>query len=363
MATAPFFYHPRMLAYDFGRAHPLRPERLRRAAEILGALGIESMDPGPGERADLLLSHSQEYVDAVERVEQLDRVTASGYGLGTADNPIFPDMYAASLAYCAGSAAAARAVAHGARLAFNLSGGLHHAMRARASGFCVFNDCAIALSILKEAFGRVAYVDIDVHHGDGVQAIFCDDPNVLTCSIHESGKTLFPGTGFIEETGPCFTSLNVPLAAGTTGDTFMWAFEQAVIPALKRFAPRALVLQMGADAHETDPLAHLCLQVQDWLAAIKMVAELGLPTVALGGGGYNLDNVPRMWVAATLVLLERPVPEHLPASFDPSGRIQTFDLGEPPPQAGYAEAARVVERLEYQVLAHIPIPERSPCGS
>lgn len=317
---APFYYHPRMLAYDFGPRHPLRPERLHRAVVILERYGFESTDPGQGDVADVLRVHDPAFVDYVRQG------APDGYrfGFGPGDNPPFEGMFDASLAYVAGSAAAARRVCEGAPLAISLSGGLHHARRAEASGFCIFNDPAIALHILRERFERVAYVDIDVHHGDGVQWLWYDDPSVLTCSIHQDGRTLYPGTGGVEETGAEHSSVNVPMAPGTTGDVWLWAFEEVIMAALRRFQPQAIVLQMGTDAHFSDPLARLQVTAREWTGAVRMVRDFGVPIVAVGGGGYAITAVPRMWAAACLTLCAVQVPENLPEDLDTTWNMPYF---------------------------------------
>jgi acetoin utilization protein AcuC len=354
-----FYYHPRMLQYDFGPQHPLRPERLKRAIQLLeSVVPIASIDPGLGRREDVLRVHDEDYVEAVELLGS-GYFTPEGFkdgaGFGTLDNPAFPEMHEASLSYVAGSVAAAHAVCDGAYRAFSLSGGLHHALRSKASGFCIYNDPAIALDVLLERFDRVAYIDIDVHHGDGVQWLWLDDPRVLTCSIHEDGRTLFPRTGAVEETGSWFTSLNVPIEAKTSGDVWLWAFEQTVLPAMERFQPQALVLQMGTDPHYQDRLGHLRVTAAHWLGAVRRVHELDLPTVAVGGGGYNLDTVPRMWAAAVLMLSDAELPEALPEPLASQWRVPAFlDVGElPEPGIGREHAEAVVDRVRRVVLANL----------
>lgn len=341
-----FFYHPRMLSYDFGPSHPLKPERLRRAIKLVEAYGIQCQDPGLATEDDLLRVHAPDYIHAVRKLSE-GRREPGHWGFGNLDNPTFPGMYEASLAYVGGAVRAAEAVKDGATLAFNISGGLHHARRAEASGFCVFNDAAVACSILRDRFKRVAYVDIDVHHGDGVQWIFYDDPSVLTCSIHEDGRTIYPGTGFTKETGREFSALNVPMQARTTGDVWLDAFERTVVPALRKFKPGAIVLQMGTDAHYLDRLGHLSLVAQEWLGAALAVRALGLPIVALGGGGYTLSTVPRMWVAACLTLgdveFDDALPEHLAAEMEVD---RFFDDALPQPrEQGRMAAEQVVAEL------------------
>ncbi|MBX7134905.1 MAG: hypothetical protein K1X67_19740 [Fimbriimonadaceae bacterium] len=334
--TPSIFYHPRMLSYSFGPSHPFKPERLSRAMNVLASvMEIDVVDPGPGDPDDPLRVHEPAYVDAVRSGNPGGR-----YGFGPGDNPPFPGMFEATLAYGAGTLAAARAVRDGSQLGCTLGGGLHHARRSEASGFCIFNDPACAISVLKERFERVAYVDIDLHHGDGVQWLWYDDPNVLKCSIHQDGRTLYPGTGFVTETGASCSSINVPLEPGTTGDTWLWAFEHAILPALHCFKPGAVVLEMGADPHFSDPLGHLMVSAQEWWHAIATVRDLGLPLVACGGGGYNMDAVVRMWAGAVLTLWGQEIPPLVPG-----------DRELPTPRgAGREQAERVVAYLEANVL-------------
>ncbi len=345
----PFTYHPRMLAYDFGPNHPLKPVRLSRTVALLEALGWSWVDPGSGAVEDVLRVHDPSYVGVVARLsrgEEIERAHERAAGFGSLDNPAFSGMFEASLAYVAGSAFAARSVADGAQIAYGLAGGLHHARRAEASGFCVFNDCAVACSILRDTFDRVAYVDIDVHHGDGVQWLFYDDPTVLTCSIHQDGRTLYPGTGCVEETGAEGSAVNVPLAPETSADVWLWAFREGIMPFLMRFDPDAIVLQMGADSHATDPLARIRNTVQSWLAAIEDVRGLGKPIVALGGGGYDLRNVPRMWVAATLALAGQAAPREIPEPFASDWGVATFlDPSDGATDAGREQAEAAVRAL------------------
>lgn len=342
-----------MTAYDFGPQHPLKPVRLSRTVALLEACvpGFVAIDPGPGSVVDILRVHSKEYVEVVRAVSDdatfMCREEMWPWGFGTSDNPVFEGMFEASLAYVAGTVRAAEAVREGARLAFGIAGGLHHAQRSRASGFCVFNDPAISCSILREKYDRVAYVDIDLHHGDGVQALFFDDPTVMTCSIHETGRRLYPGTGFVEERGAGDTSVNVPLEPFTTGDVWVWAFEQGVMPALRAFDPGAIVLQMGTDPHFLDPLGHLNVAAQEWLEAVRLVQSLGLPIVAVGGGGYELSCVPRMWASAVMTLSGVEYDDAIPTSIPREWGMKTFSDHElpQPRNQGRAEAERVIDSL------------------
>lgn len=209
----------------------------------------------------------------------------------------------------------------------------------------------MAIHRLRERFDRVAYIDIDLHHGDGPQSIFYDDPNVLTCSIHESGRTLYPGTGFLEETGADFTSWNVPLPARTSGDVWLRAFSEGLLPAVQTFRPEALVLQMGADAHFLDPLGHLNVATNHWFEAVRLVRDLGIPLLALGGGGYNLTTTPRMWVGACLLLSGRELPEYLPEMARPWGMERFLD-DEYPVRAMADECDAILSILDAR-LRHV----------
>jgi acetoin utilization protein AcuC len=355
-----------MLAYDFGPQHPLKPERLRRTIELLERFGVSALDPGTGRPQDALRVHDEEYVEGVRRLSDLIVEHACSiereewmrfgarFGFGPGDNPPFSGMYEASLAYLAGTIRAAEDVRGGAPLAISLSGGLHHGQPNRASGFCIFNDPAAAISVLRESFGRVAYVDIDLHHGDGVQWIWYDDPSVLTYSIHQDPRSFFPGTGGVEETGAAFTSMNVPLAPGTTGEHWLWAFEQTALAAIERFEPDAIVLQMGTDAHYLDPLGRLQASAQDWLEAVKRIKSLSIPLLAVGGGGYNLTTVPRMWAAASLTLLDIPFEDRIPEDLATAWGMPYFFDPEPPAGEGRGWAQNVVTWLHENVLPRIP---------
>src|SRR4051794_26769239 len=274
-------------------------------ARQLGVLDrVDVRAPVPAGDDTLELVHDPLYVASVKRApdDLLGRLSLR-WGLGTGDNPIFPRMHEVSSLVTGASVDAARAVWEGTHEhAVNISGGLHHAVKDRASGFCVYDDPADATPWrLPAGATRVAYVDVDVHHGDGVQAAFYDDPRVLTISLHETGRTLFPGTGFPDETGPAGTSVNVALPPGTGDALWLRAFHAVVPPAIRAFAPQVLVTQHGCDTHALDPLAHLMMTVDGQRSAYAALHELahevcGGKWVALGGGGYEpVQVVPRAW--------------------------------------------------------------------
>jgi acetoin utilization protein AcuC len=310
-----------LLGYDLGGRHPLNPIRLDltiRLARSLSVLdGVPLVAPEPATDEELRTVHSDEYLVAVKQAPRGRR----GHGLGTPDNPIFPRMHEASALVAGASLRAADEILSGrAARAVNIAGGLHHAMRNYASGFCIYNDCALAIRrLLDGGVSRVAYVDIDVHHGDGVEAAFVDDPRVLTISLHQHPATLFPGTGYsadIGAPGAEGSAVNVPLPPGTGDDGWLRAFH-AVVPALLRaFRPEVLVTQHGADTHAEDPLANLALSVDGQRAAHRALAELADTTaggrwLALGGGGYSLYRVvPRSWTHLLATVLGREVDSH-----------------------------------------------------
>ena len=299
-----------LLGYTMGGDHPLHPVRLdltMRLADSLGVLATDRLQvlrPTPADVDLLTRVHDPAYLDAVKRAPADPDV---GHGLGTADNPVFDGMYDAAALITGGSVLAAEQVHSGrAQHAVNISGGLHHAMRDRASGFCVFNDAAVAITwLLDQGHQRIAYLDLDVHHGDGVQAAFYDDPRVLTVSIHQTPLTLFPGTGFPEETGDpeqaLGSAVNLALPNGTDDPGWLRAFHAVVPSVLKAFRPEILVTQCGCDAHHEDPLADLALTVDGQRASYRAVHDLAHEIcdgrwVALGGGGYGLVRcVPRAW--------------------------------------------------------------------
>ncbi len=322
-----FLWTPQFCGYDLGPAHPLKPRRLELTHALLSAYGlldradVVCAPPSPAREEDLLLVHSREYVDAVRSIEKGGRAAnLFAYGLGTSDNPIFGGMYEASLLYTGASIHAARAVFEGkAEAAFNIAGGLHHAHRSRAAGFCVFNDPAVAIAWLLRATNgeaKILYLDIDAHHGDGVQEAFYDNPRVLTISLHESGRTLFPGTGFAEEIGVGEGkgfSVNLPLAPFTGDETYLRAFGEVVPPLAEAFRPDFFVSQLGVDTHFLDPLTHLCLTTTAYEKVFATMRELaGKRWIALGGGGYSLDVVPRAWTLAFGRMLGEALPDKLP---------------------------------------------------
>jgi acetoin utilization protein AcuC len=312
--------------YDYGPEHPLRMERLGLTWRLMQAYGLTALpgmilrEPTPADEARMAEFHSRPYLEVLKACDS-GRPTgqAALFGLGPGDNPVFTGLWQVARLAAGGSLDAADLVAGGTvDRAFHFAGGLHHAMPGRASGFCYVNDAVLAILRLRARGLRVAYVDVDAHHGDGVQHAFYGDPSVLTISTHERGDRLFPGTGFVEETGEGKGrgySVNLPLEAFTDPATYLPAFEAVVPPLLEAFRPDAVVLQLGIDAHRTDPLTHLALDVQTFAAAVRRVVDLAPRLVALGGGGYDLRNVARAWTVAWAIINDVELSPQMPAAF------------------------------------------------
>jgi acetoin utilization protein AcuC len=308
-------FDPTLTDYDFGPAHPMSPIRVdltMRLADELGVLasgnssGLATV-PAPVAPDDLLATvHTAEFIEAVQKASGDRYVVDEQHGLGTPDDPVFEGMHRASAHIVGASVEAARRVWTGEVLhAANISGGLHHAMPGKASGFCVYNDVAVAIRwLLDHGAERIAYVDVDVHHGDGVESVFYDDPRVLTISLHETGQMLFPGTGFPNDSGgpnAPGSAVNVALPPGTSDAGWLRAFHAVAPPLLREFRPQILVTQQGCDSHVEDPLAHLMLTVDGHRAAYLALHDLAHELcdgrwLATGGGGYAVvDVVPRSW--------------------------------------------------------------------
>jgi acetoin utilization protein AcuC len=317
-------YHPAYGEYAFGEDHPFSPVRVEMLLELLSALGhpVQSVEPVPATREEILGVHEDYYVRRVEQLSAgLDVPDSADYGLGTPDNPAFPGMDEAARWLVGGTLHAARLICeHGEKRVLQLGGGLHHARRNFASGFCIYNDLAVAIKYLTRQGLWVAYLDIDVHHGDGVQQILYEDRRVMTISLHESGKYLFPGTGEIHELGSGVgrgLKLNVPLEPFTEGDSYLEAFEELLPSALSHFRPGVLVVQAGADAHFDDPLADLLLTTHDFEKIFRRILELAEAYTAgrvlfTLGGGYSLRATPRVWTLLYLLIHGQPIPRELP---------------------------------------------------
>ncbi|AHH20120.1 putative acetoin dehydrogenase [Nocardia nova SH22a] len=316
----------RFLDYTWTPEHPMKPARLRftmALARSLGVLeGVETLAPEAAGDGELLRIHTAAYLEAVRHASPAPPGTtppaAPAHGLGSMDNPVFPHMHEAASVIVGGTLAAAGEIAAGrTRRAVSIGGGMHHAMPDAASGFCVYNDVAVAISwLLDNGFDRIAYVDVDVHHGDGVQRAFYNDPRVLTVSLHQHPATLWPNTGWPEEIGAGAaegTAINLAMLPGTRDAQWLRGFHAVVPGALAAFRPQIVVSQCGVDSHREDPLADLELTVDGQRAAFRAMRELADlhaegRWLAVGGGGYGLVRVvPRAWTHLLATALDREV--------------------------------------------------------
>lgn len=322
-----------MTAYNFGPGHPMAPERMDLTARLAGSLGLFGLDhvvveaPEVADDAALESVHSADFVAAVRRVSANPAEPDEARGLGTEDDPAFAGMHEAAARLAGGSLLSASRILDGSALhAVNFGGGMHHAARERASGFCIYNDAALAVQkLLDGGISKVAYIDVDAHHGDGTESIFWNDPRVLTISLHESGLTLFPGTGFANEIGGPQaegTAVNVALPSGTGDAGWLRAFHAVVPQLVAAFQPEVIVSQHGCDSHRTDPLTHLNLSVDGQREAASAIGSLAARHcdnrwIATGGGGYNVtDVVPRSWSHLIAIASGRPVPLRTPVPED-----------------------------------------------
>jgi acetoin utilization protein AcuC len=321
---AAFVYTDRYFDYDYGEHHPLRIERLRLTFELCRAYGLFELPEAtlietiPATEFEVLRFHTSEYVRVLREASQGTFRGLYPHGLGPGDNPIFEGLWEWSLLHTGATMQCAKMVADKTvQVAFNIAGGLHHARPDRASGFCYMNDPALAILYLLDLGFRVMYLDIDAHHGDGVQWAFYEDPRVLTVSFHQDGRTLFPGTGSVTEIGRgegLGYAVNVPMLPGTGDDVFWEGFSVLVPELMECFKPDVIVSQLGVDSFVQDPLASLQLTTDSFCKVISFLTDRALAWVALGGGGYDVWNVARAWTLAWAIMNGVRLPDELPES-------------------------------------------------
>jgi acetoin utilization protein AcuC len=325
MRTA-FIFSDDFAKYDYGPEHPLKPYRLKLTRDLIKECGLLSLpdvrvvEAKPAEEEDLLLYHTGDYIDFLKAANSGTGIPGEErYGLGFGDNPAFKGVYEWSRLVTGASLQAAELVYNGeVRTAFNISGGLHHARASRASGFCYINDPVIVIHSLLRKGKRVAYIDIDAHHGDGVQDAFYHTDKVLTISIHESGRYLFPGTGFEGETGEGRGkgySVNIPMPPASDDGLFVYAFNEVVLPLIGKFRPDIVVGQFGVDSFVADPLTHMNYTTNGFCEVVRKIIDLSPGLIALGGGGYEITNVARAWTLAWAIMNNVDPPENLPGAF------------------------------------------------
>ena len=352
-----FIYRDEMSRHVLREDHVFKPVRLRYTYELLdgfGAFEVENgrlVDPRHATDEEVQIFHTPDYAAAVKSFSEgrmlVDpgRYNFSQYG----DNPTYLGMYDAATLVVGGSLLAADTIVDGeVDAAFNPGGGLHHAAAGFTSGFCVFNDAVIAIKRMVERGMKVAYVDIDVHHGDGVQNAFYDTDTVLTISVHESGRFIFPGTGYPNETGTGSGSgfaVNLPLAPYTDDAIYHEAFDEIVPPLVHTFEPDVIVTQLGIDTYHSDILGHLFITTEGFTTAVRKLENMADRWLALGGGGYDVEAVARCWALAYGVMLERDWPEETPESHRERSGIETLrDASGPRLEEGDREKIREFAR-------------------
>ncbi len=326
MLKTAFIYTDNFSKFDYGDSHPLKIFRLKLTYELIKSFGLLTL---PNTRFiesrvatddELCLFHSEKYIQILKIAnEGKDVPDAYSYGFGFGDNPIFKGLLDWSRLLTGATLQAAHMVENGeVDIAFNIAGGLHHAKKSEASGFCYVNDPAVAIKYLLKKGKRIAYIDIDAHHGDGVQEAFYDTDRVLTISIHETGRFLFPGTGFESEIGVGEGegySINVPLPPYSDDEIFLYAFDEIVPLAIDKFKPDIVVTQLGVDSFMSDPLTHLNFTTNGFCMAISKLKEISKKWVALGGGGYDIYNVAKGWTLAWAIMNGVDLPDKIPQDF------------------------------------------------
>ena len=369
--TASLVYSPELATFDMGPNHPLKPIRYAHTVELMGAAGVfdapgvHTVSPRPASPAEIGRFHDPDYIDVVRAIGAGMIVPGMGqFGFGPGDNPPARGLYDAAALSSGSSIVATELVMSGVSpAAFAIAGGVHHhAMPARAAGFGVFNDAVIAIQGLVEDGLRVAYVDIDCHHGDGVQLGFYETDRVLTISVHESGQFLFPGTGYTDETGRgdgAGYSVNVPLAPFTGDTVWLEAFDAVVPPLIRKFGPDLVFTQLGIDTHFRDPITHLRLTTQGHNEAVRRLGELAASSgrwVAVGGGGYDPAAVARAWTMDFATMAAYELPERVPESYKAISIPASFadetppDLGPSVEQQTRAFAAESVRQIRENVF-------------
>lgn len=330
-------YSDELLNYEFSKTHPLKPERLKLTHLLSRMKGLlDSVDiirPGVASRTALELFHTSDFIEAVKKCS-VGSCRNVRYGLGIADNPVFPKIYEAASRYVGATLEGMKQIIEGYEKAFCISGGLHHAQRSEAAGFCIFNDVVIAINyLLKKRDCKVLYFDFDAHHGDGVQNAFYRQDNVLTISIHQTGKTLFPGTGYVYEIGAgdgLGYSVNIPLLPGAGSSELINVFNEVVVPLFESFEPDLLVSQLGVDGHYMDPLAHLAYTTYGYETVLNKLKALqeeccDMGWLAVGGGGYHPINVARLWTLFLSIIAGREISSNIPRSFKDKCSEMGFD--------------------------------------
>ncbi len=368
MERAALIWRRDLAAYDLGDAHPLNPLRLTLSVELMDAYDLLGrytvIEPRSATERELLLVHSEGYIEAVRAASDWGAGLPQGVGLGTEDNPIYPGMHDIAALTCGASIVGLEEVLCGRRpKTFSIAGGMHHAHRGRAAGFSVYNDPSVAIAVARSSRPglKVLYIDLDAHHGDGVQEVFLGSAEVMTVSVHESGLHAFPGTGFPTEMGydeGTGYAVNVPMPLNATDACFRLAMDRVVVPLARAFRPDVIVAQLGVDAHYADPQTDLGLTLPGYRSLVRTILELadelcGGRLAALGGGGYHVvEVVPLAWTWVMAALLGVELADEVPESW--RDRVRPLLHAEPPRTLGAGdrfelapeEAARALEITE-----------------
>ncbi|MDA0770346.1 MAG: hypothetical protein BZY79_00110 [SAR202 cluster bacterium Casp-Chloro-G4] len=364
-----FVYDDTLSQHSLSDTHPMKPERLRYTYELLDSYDAFAQErsvlipPRSATEEEILQFHTRDYLNAVQGLSVGDQsVSGSPFNFGPGDNPSYRGMYEAASTSTGASLRGVEALlSDEADAAFSISGGLHHAMPGYAYGFCVFNDPVIAIQRLVKEGMKVAYVDIDCHHGDGVQHAFYDTDAVLTISLHESGAFLFPGTGFTQETGAGRGrgyAVNVPLYPYTSDDVYLWAFRETVIPVVERFRPDVLVTQLGIDSHFRDPITHLALTTQGHSAVVAEFAAMAPQKwLALGGGGYDLQAVARAWTLDYGVISGQVFADEIPESYKTAYQVDSLsDVMDLPIQQSVIDEGKAFAEDSVKAVQRLVFP-------
>lgn len=365
MKTA-FVYSDDFVKFDYGSGHPLTTVRLKLTSELIRACGLlgpgdsRIVEPVMAGEEEVLSFHAREYVDVLKAVNSGRAIPGSSrFGLGPGDNPVFPGLFDWSRLVTGGSLLAAELVDRGrTSIAFAPGGGLHHARSSQASGFCYVNDPVIAIQSLVNRGRRVAYIDIDAHHGDGVQEAFYATDRVLTISLHETGAALFPGSGFEHETGTgagTGYSVNIPLPPGSDDEIFLHAFSRTVPWLIETFKPDVIVSQLGVDTFRTDPLSDLNCTTNGFTEAVSGIKAMAPRWVALGGGGYDVSSVARAWTLAWAIMNDTEAPDGMPEEFlrkHPQAGFRSGSLRDEPFRVEGAEKEKMIRETD-RVIGYI----------
>ncbi|KAG0249529.1 histone deacetylase [Mortierella polycephala] len=367
-----YFHDEGVGNYHYGERHPMKPHRLTLTNHLVISYDLhkkmEIFQPRRATEEEIMSFHAADYIDFLKRVtpENMNNFSKvfSRYNVGD-DCPVFDGMFDFCKIYSGATIDAARKLTNGsADISINWSGGLHHAKRVEASGFCYVNDIVLGIFELLTHFPRVLYVDIDIHHGDGVQEAFYTTDRVMTVSFHKYNGDFFPGTGDIDEIGSGFGkhySLNVPLKDGIDDESYIYLFKSVMEAVINSFRPSAIVLQCGADSLGCDRLGCFNLSIKAHGECVRFIKDFKLPLLVLGGGGYTIRNVARCWTYETSILVDHEVSNDLPYNeyidfFQPDYKLHPHLSGK----VENMNTMQYIRNLRIKVLEHLRFLNGAP---